>query len=174
MSNIPSPPTTGPGIACPQRSASIWTLITWQQDRDGRPILVSLIDLGSGDIVTLAVLDSQEMREPHTLLAFTVDGELAGHGPCNGEPAAASFAAHLALQHPHRASTPQGTGSPCPLHPAAPPPDSCNQQVGARQPPDTPDKWQGALRRAACSDAGDAPPMFAQPQCSASTIRADP
>jgi hypothetical protein len=74
-------------------------LITWHRDGDGRPTLVSLIDLGSGDIVSLAVLDSHEMREPRILLAFTVDGDLSGHGPFNGEPAAASFAAQLALQH---------------------------------------------------------------------------
>ena len=61
--------------------------------------------------MTLAVLDSCEMREPHTLLAFTVDGDLAAHGPFNGEPAAASYAAHVALHHADIAAT-----RPIPLH----------------------------------------------------------
>jgi len=87
-------------------------LVTWQRDGDGRPILVSLVDLGSGDIVTLAVLDSQEMREPHTLLAFTVDGDLAGHGHSTASP----------QRHPSPHSWPCSTPtSPPPHDPAAPP-----------------------------------------------------
>jgi hypothetical protein len=71
-------------------------VIGWTTD-DGRPVLTTLVDLGSGDMFTVAIIDSLEVREPHTLLAFTLGGELAAHGPFDGQPAAASFAPHLAM-----------------------------------------------------------------------------
>src|SRR5205814_5552651 len=41
-------------------------VITWRRD-DGRPVLLSLVDLRSGDVVTLAVIDSLQLRDPHAL-----------------------------------------------------------------------------------------------------------
>jgi hypothetical protein len=115
-------------------------LITWTSE-DGRPILVSVCDLASGDVFTVAVLDSLEMREPHAVLACHRDGTLAVHGPVDG-PAATqqhaltlamndtSIAATLALplHHPSTGDLPaDDTWRPLPLLPlnaAPPPPDT--------------------------------------------------
>jgi hypothetical protein len=70
-------------------------VLDWTKE-DGRPVLTTLVDLASGDAFTVAVMESLEVREPHTLLAFTTGGELAAHGPFDGEPAAESYAPHLA------------------------------------------------------------------------------
>jgi hypothetical protein len=51
-------------------------------------VLLSLIDLGSGDTVTFAILDSYEVHDPHALLALTTDPVLTVHGPFNGDNAA--------------------------------------------------------------------------------------
>jgi hypothetical protein len=79
---------------------------------DDRPIMVSLTDLGSGDIVTLAVIDSLEVRDPYTLLAFTADGALTAHGPFEGDHAAAGYAPSLAATDPTVVAT-----GPAALHP---------------------------------------------------------
>ncbi|PZG15610.1 hypothetical protein C1I95_19255 [Micromonospora craterilacus] len=70
---------------------------TWTRDRDGRPVLLTLSDLRNGDMITLAVLDSLEIRDPHALLAVHTGGELGAHGPTSGATAARSHAATLAL-----------------------------------------------------------------------------
>jgi hypothetical protein len=79
--------------------------------QDGRPVLTTLVDLDSGDTFTVAIMDSIEVREPHALLAFTTGGDLAAHGPFNGEPAAGSYAPDLAMTDATIAAT-----RPVPLH----------------------------------------------------------
>jgi len=74
-------------------------LIEWTRE-DGRPVMVSLVDLASGDTVTLAVMDSLEHRDPYALLAATVDGALAAHGPFHGGQSAAGHAPLLAAADP--------------------------------------------------------------------------
>jgi hypothetical protein len=64
---------------------------------DGRPIMVTLVDLASGDTFTTAVLDSLEMHEPHALLVVSADTALQAHGPFAGASAAAGHTAGLAL-----------------------------------------------------------------------------
>ncbi|MCZ7421170.1 hypothetical protein O7605_16830 [Verrucosispora sp. WMMA2121] len=71
--------------------------ITCNRDPDGRPVLLTLRDMRTGDTVTLAVLDSLEIRDPHTLLAVHTSGDLGAHGPTSGAEAAHSHAATLAL-----------------------------------------------------------------------------
>ncbi|MFB9238157.1 hypothetical protein ACFFWC_21805 [Plantactinospora siamensis] len=89
--------------------------ITWTRDPDGRPVLLTLGDLRTGDMITLAVLDSLEVRDPYALLAVHTGGELAAHGPTDGATAAGSHAATLALD-----STTLNLTRPVPLHdPAA-------------------------------------------------------
>jgi hypothetical protein len=85
-------------------------VIGWTTD-DGRPVLTTLVDLESGDMFTVAIMDSLEVREPYTLLAFTAGGELAAHGPFDGQPAAASYAPRLAMTDAAVAAT-----RPMPLH----------------------------------------------------------
>jgi hypothetical protein len=85
-------------------------VIGWTTD-DGRPVLTTLVDLDSGDMFTVAIMDSLEVREPYTLLAFTAGGELAAHGPFDGQPAAVSYAPHLAMADATVAAT-----RPIPLH----------------------------------------------------------
>src|SRR5262249_36220012 len=80
-------------------------IITWRRE-DGRPVLLSLVDLRSGDVVTLAVIDSLQMRGPHTLLVLTANPTtgpvLSAHRPLSGATAADSFAPQLALEDPNR------------------------------------------------------------------------
>ena len=71
-------------------------VVEWTRE-DGRPVMVSLVDLDSGDTVTLAVLDSVENRDPHVLLAVTGDGAVTAHGPFEGGQAAAGYAPALVL-----------------------------------------------------------------------------
>ena len=55
-------------------------VVEWTRE-DGRPVMVSLVDLDSGDTVTLAVLDSVENRDPHVLpLILLCSGDTAGRG----------------------------------------------------------------------------------------------
>ncbi|MEV6514969.1 hypothetical protein AB0M37_04180 [Micromonospora chalcea] len=86
-------------------------VITWNRDPDGRPVLLTLRDMRTGDTVTLAVLDSLEIRDPHALLAVHTSGELGAHGPTSGAEAAHSHAATLALD-----STTLAVTRPVPLH----------------------------------------------------------
>jgi hypothetical protein len=89
--------------------------ITWNRDPDGRPVLLTLRDMQTGDMITLAVLDSLEIRDPYALLAVSIGGELGAHGPTSGPAAAGSHAAALALD-----STTLAVTRPVPLHdPAA-------------------------------------------------------
>jgi hypothetical protein len=95
-------------------------VITWTRE-DGRPVLLSLVDLHSGDIVTLAVLDSLEIRDPYALLALTTDPVTADpvtadliltvHGPFDGRATADTYALRLATQDPTVAG-----GCTVPLH----------------------------------------------------------
>ncbi|MFG3645075.1 hypothetical protein ACGF3C_32855 [Micromonospora sp. NPDC047762] len=90
-------------------------VITWNRGSDGRPVMLTLTDLRTGDTVTLAILDSLEIRDPYTLLAVHTGGELAAHGPTSGPTAADSHAATHALDSTTLAAT-----RPTPLHdPAA-------------------------------------------------------
>jgi hypothetical protein len=86
-------------------------VVGWDNADTGRPTLTTLIDIASGDTFTIAYLDSLELRDPHALLVFTVDGELSTHGPFDGEIAAASHAPHLAMIDATVAAT-----RPMPLH----------------------------------------------------------
>jgi hypothetical protein len=55
-------------------------LLTWTRE-DGRPTLLTVVDLASGDTFTVAVLDSLEVDQPHAVLACHRDGTLTVHGP---------------------------------------------------------------------------------------------
>ncbi|MFG1719089.1 hypothetical protein ACGFLT_29030 [Micromonospora chalcea] len=85
--------------------------ITWNRAPDGRPVLLTLRDMRTGDTVTLAVLDSLEIRDPHALIAVHTSGDLDAHGPTSGADAAHSHAATLALD-----STTLAVTRPVPLH----------------------------------------------------------
>lgn len=86
-------------------------VITWVRDRDDRPVLTTLIDLASGDMFTVAIIDSLEVRDPYALLAFTATGLLSTHGPFAGATAASSHTATLALGDSALFAT-----RPAPLH----------------------------------------------------------
>jgi hypothetical protein len=86
---------------------------TWTRE-DGRPTMISVVDLASGDAFTMSVLDSVELSDSHVVLAQDSEGVLAVHGPFKGEVAASEYeptlAAHdtsvaatlvLPLQQPH-------------------------------------------------------------------------
>ena len=89
-------------------------VVTWTRP-DDRPVLVSLVDLPTGDTFTVAVLDSLEVRDPHALLVLSTSGHPTVHGPADGI-AAADHAPHLTLTD----TTAQAT-RPVPLHhPATP------------------------------------------------------
>ena len=65
----------------------------------------------SGDIVTLAVLDSLEIRDPYALLALTTDLTVTAHGPFDDRTVADSYAPRLATADPRVTGT-----CPVPLH----------------------------------------------------------
>jgi hypothetical protein len=80
-------------------------IITWQCE-DGRPVLLSLVDLRSRDVVTLAVIDSLQMRDPHALLVLTANPATAepvlnAYGPFDGATTADNFAPQQALEDPN-------------------------------------------------------------------------
>lgn len=77
-------------------AADHFDVVTWTRP-DDRPVMVSLVDLHTGDTFTVAVLDSLEVRDPHVLLALSTTGELTVHGPADGIAAVTDHAPHLAL-----------------------------------------------------------------------------
>jgi hypothetical protein len=86
-------------------------VVGWDAEDTGRPVLTTLVDIGSGDAFTIALVDSVEDRRPHALLAFTTARELLAYGPFCDETAAATFAPQLAFGNPQIAAT-----RPVPLH----------------------------------------------------------
>jgi hypothetical protein len=91
-------------------------LIEWTRD-DGRPVMVSLVDLDSGDTVTVAVIDSLENRDPHALLAVTADGAMAAYGPFADDQAASRYAPALVLPGAEDADDAIIATCPAALHP---------------------------------------------------------
>lgn len=84
--------------------------LSWTSD-DGRPVMLTLYDLATGDALTIALLDSIEAHRAHALLALRRDGTPSIHGPFDGESAAAAHAPGLAMSDPSVAAT-----LPLPLH----------------------------------------------------------
>jgi hypothetical protein len=84
--------------------------VCWTRD-NGRPVMLTLYHLTSGDAVTIALLDSIEARQAHALLAAHRDGTLSVHGPFDGETAAERHAPALAMTDPSITAT-----LPLPLH----------------------------------------------------------
>jgi len=91
--------------------AEHFTVIEWTTADTGRPTLVTVQDLHSGDAFTAAILDPSELREPHALLAVSVAAELLAYGPFDGTQAAANAAPILALTLAEIRAT-----RPVPLH----------------------------------------------------------
>lgn len=125
MSHGTAPETSfDPDNRCWQRFGHIITehfdAIFWVRE-DGRPVLLRLRDPRTGDTFTLAVIDSQEVRQPHVLLTISTTGHLAAHGPASGAEAADAYAPALAFTDTTVAAT-----RPAPLHDPAhtPLPDS--------------------------------------------------
>jgi hypothetical protein len=86
-------------------------VITWQTVDQDRPVMLSIVDQGSGDAVTLAVIDSVEVRDPHVVITVSREGGLAVHGPVDGPQAAAAHGPNLARTDLTIAAT-----KPAPLH----------------------------------------------------------
>ena len=98
-----------------------FTVIAWETAAAGRPALVTMMDPGSGDAFTIALVESLEERDPCALLAVTATAQLLAYGPFAGEQATASAAPQLAQASPDIHAT-----CPVPLHDPAEPtlPDS--------------------------------------------------
>ncbi|MDH6466073.1 hypothetical protein M2302_006279 [Micromonospora sp. A200] len=79
-------------------------VVGWDNATTGRPTMI-LIDLGSRDAVSLALLDTAEDRRPQALLAATTTAALSLHGPIPGRAAAADYALHLAMHDADIAAT---------------------------------------------------------------------
>ncbi|WP_231933481.1 hypothetical protein [Micromonospora coxensis] len=86
-------------------------IVGWDNATTGRPTMLTLIDIGSRDAFSLALLDSAEDRQPHALLAVTTDAVLSLHGPIAGRASAADYAHHLAMRDADVAAT-----TPAALH----------------------------------------------------------
>jgi hypothetical protein len=91
-------------------SAQHLETLSWTRD-DGRPVMLTLYDLATGDAITIALLDSIEAHRAHALLVLRRDGTPCVHGPFDGESAAAAHAPTVALTDPSVAAT-----LPLPLH----------------------------------------------------------
>ena len=83
---------------------------------DGVPVMTTVKDLRSGDLFTLALIDSLEETATAVLLAIAGDGHLTAHGPFRGQQAADHHAPQLALADPDIAYT-----RACALHDPAQP-----------------------------------------------------
>jgi hypothetical protein len=71
-------------------------VLTWAKE-DGRPVLRTLRDLATGDMFTVAIIDSLEAKDPHVLLTLSGSTDLAAHGPFTGGTAASNYGPRLAL-----------------------------------------------------------------------------
>jgi hypothetical protein len=80
-------------------------VLTWTREGDGRPMIITLAHAASGDLVSLAVMDSREVTEPHVLLAVHTDGRLTAHGPGKGPATAQEYGPVLALTDATTAAT---------------------------------------------------------------------
>ncbi|MFI7650292.1 hypothetical protein ACIBTZ_30055 [Micromonospora sp. NPDC049460] len=80
-------------------------VVGWDNANTGRPTLITLIDIGSRDAFSLALLDSVEDHQPHALLAVTTTAALSLHGPIPGRAATADYAPHLAMHNADIAAT---------------------------------------------------------------------
>lgn len=80
-------------------------VVGWDDAATDRPTMITLIDIGSRDAFSLALLDTVEDRRPHALLAVTTAAAMSLHGPIAGQAAAADYAPHLALRDPDVAAT---------------------------------------------------------------------
>ncbi|MFF0371199.1 hypothetical protein [Micromonospora sp. NPDC005087] len=88
-------------------------VVGWDNATTGRPTMITLIDIGSRDAFSLALLDSAEDRQPHALLAVTTTAAMSLHGPIPGRAAAADYAPHLAMHNADvAATTPVGLHDP--------------------------------------------------------------
>jgi hypothetical protein len=114
--------------------------VSWTRD-DGRPVMLTLYDLTSGDAVTIALVNSIEARHAHALLAAHRDGTLRIHGPFDGETAAERHAPALAMTDLSVAAT-----LPPPLH----------HPGGDDLPPD--DAWRPLHQQAPISTTAAAAP----------------
>ncbi|MBM0260120.1 hypothetical protein [Micromonospora sp. 4G55] len=79
-------------------------VVGWDNATTGRPAMITLIDIGSRDAFTFALLDTVEDRQPHALLAATTTA-MSLHGPIPGRAAAADYAPHLAMHDADIAAT---------------------------------------------------------------------
>ncbi|WKU03409.1 hypothetical protein [Micromonospora sp. HUAS LYJ1] len=79
--------------------------INWHDADTGLPTMITLVDIGSRDAFSLALLDTAEDHRHHALLAVTTTDALALHGPIPGRAAAADYAPHLAMHDVDIAAT---------------------------------------------------------------------
>ncbi|MGC4885756.1 hypothetical protein [Micromonospora sp. DT227] len=80
-------------------------VITWNSADTRRTTMITLVDIGSRDAFSLALLDTAEDQQPHALLAVTTVNALSLHGPIPGRAAAADYAPDLALHDANIAAT---------------------------------------------------------------------
>jgi hypothetical protein len=75
--------------------------IIWRHDPSRRPVVIDLIDVGTGDRLTLAVIRTRENITTHILLAVTPTGRTSAHGPFAGPAAVQDNALATAMADPH-------------------------------------------------------------------------
>ena len=72
-----------------------FTVVAWTTD-DQTPVLASLIEPGTGDAVTIAIVDMHTQRQPHALLTVSTAVAVTGHGPFGSARAARRHGRHVA------------------------------------------------------------------------------
>jgi hypothetical protein len=67
--------------------------------------MMTMTDVGSGDMFTVAVMDSLEDNDAHVLTAFDLDYQVTAHGPFAGSTTTASHAPYLVASRGDIAAT---------------------------------------------------------------------
>lgn len=83
----------------------------WRRTADDRLVMMTLTDVASGDMFTVAVIDSIEDTSPHVLIALDSRCEMTAHGVFAGVVDTRRYAPHLVISGADVVGT-----RPTPLH----------------------------------------------------------
>ncbi|GGK31462.1 hypothetical protein GCM10010124_25300 [Pilimelia terevasa] len=126
-------PTNGAYVKLKKLLTEHFDIIEWTRDQDNTaPVMVSFVDITTGDAFTMHPIDSITDSDPITLLVFTTTGQVRAHGPYRGRTVAKTKAAAIAAAdtavavtftaalHPPAEQLPALVGSWHEVHPRIP------------------------------------------------------
>ncbi|GGK36763.1 hypothetical protein GCM10010124_31770 [Pilimelia terevasa] len=90
-------PTNGAYVKLKELILEHFDIIEWTREQDNpTPVMVSFMDIATGDAFTMRPIDSITDTDPITLLVFTAAGQVRAHGPYRGRTAANTMKAEIA------------------------------------------------------------------------------